>query len=170
MYRMVPLVVLSLAASPLSAEPLEHVADLLAVGLPAYAWHLAGEEPGGRGPYWRSLAATGAITVTLKQTVDQRRPNGGPHAFPSGHTAFAFQGATFIHRRHGLRRAVPAYVAATLVGYSRIATDHHDLEDVLAGAALGMLTVRWLVEPTDGWSVAPWAAGDGVGVAVAGRW
>ena len=34
-----------------------------------------------------------AMTRTVKYTVDEIRPDGGPHSFPSGHTANAFLGA-----------------------------------------------------------------------------
>ena len=56
-------------------------------------------------------------------------------AFPSGHAATAFQGAAFIHRRYGIRRAWPAYVLATFTAWTRVDADEHDTADVLAGAA-----------------------------------
>lgn len=80
------------------------------------------------------------MTHGLKRTIDKERPNGGRHSFPSGHTSAAFQGASFIHKRYGAKYAIPAYVGATFVGYSRIQADKHDMTDVLAGAAIGTLS------------------------------
>lgn len=82
-----------------------------------------------------------AATYALKYIINKPRPdNGGDQAFPSGHTAFAFQGASFLQRRYGWAYGIPAYIVAGFVGYSRIDgyTDRHDGWDVLAGAVVGI--------------------------------
>jgi len=44
-----------------------------------------------------SLAATGLVTVLLKNLTNRERPDGnGTNSFPSGHTAAAFCGATLL--------------------------------------------------------------------------
>lgn len=83
-------------------------------------------------------SATAGITSVLKQGIDAKRPNGGDHSFPSGHTAFAFQGAAFILRRYGWKLGILALLLACFVGYSRIESDKHWTRDVLAGAAIGI--------------------------------
>lgn len=113
--------------------------DLLAVGVPIWAYGMTfskGDDEG-RTEFYKSFATTVAITQGLKYSVNAERPNGGSHSFPSGHTSGAFQGAAFIHARYGFEAALPAYVASTFVGYSRVDGKYHYTHDVLAGAAIG---------------------------------
>jgi membrane-associated phospholipid phosphatase len=68
-------------------------------------------------------------------------------SFPSGHTTVAFAAATVFAMEYKDRPLVPiiAYSAATLIGLSRITENKHWATDVLAGAALGYLTGRQVV-------------------------
>lgn len=80
---------------------------------------------------------TGLATHTLKFLIEAERPNGKcTNSFPSGHTSAAFSGAAYLHHRYGLEYGLPAYLAASYVGYSRVHTNKHWETDVLAGAAL----------------------------------
>ena len=83
---------------------------------------------------------TELATAALKYGVDEQRPNGGSHSFPSGHTAAAFMGAEFIRKEYGWAWGTPAYLAAAYVGWSRIETQNHWPHDVYAGAAIGVLS------------------------------
>ncbi|MGI4880502.1 MAG: phosphatase PAP2 family protein [Janthinobacterium lividum] len=87
------------------------------------------------------LAETGAVTAgateALKYAVDERRPDGGRHSFPSGHTSIAFAGAGYLHARYGWEVGLPFELFAGLVGYSRVHTHDHHWYDVVAGAAIG---------------------------------
>ena len=65
------------------------------------------------------------------------------YSFPSGHTAAAFAGASFIHKRYGLKQALLPYVLASFVGYSRIQAKKHYWYDVLAGASIA-IGYTWL--------------------------
>lgn len=78
-------------------------------------------------------------THGLKRLINKERPNGGAHAFPSGHTSAAFQGATYLLIREGKSYGIPGLALASFVGYSRINAKKHDAWDVLAGATLGSL-------------------------------
>jgi len=90
-------------------------------------------------PHWFTAGATTALSVhVLKYTIPARRPNGGRHSFPSGHTATAFVSAGFLLRHYGLRWGIPVSLLAAFVGFSRIDSRSHYLRDVLAGALLGL--------------------------------
>ncbi|WP_282055752.1 phosphatase PAP2 family protein [Maribacter luteus] len=90
----------------------------------------------------KSIGANLTATWILKYAINKPRPEGrmDGHAFPSGHTSFAFQGASFLQRRYGWTYGVPAYLAAAFVGYSRLEgiNDRHDGWDILGGAAVGI--------------------------------
>lgn len=69
--------------------------------------------------------------------IDRRIIASDEFSFPSGHTAGAFLAATLVA---GFLPALapPAYLWATLVGFSRIYLGMHYPTDTLAGAALGL--------------------------------
>ena len=79
-------------------------------------------------------------TYALKYAIDADRPNGGSQSFPSGHTAAAFMGAEFIRKEYGWQWGVPALAAASWVGYTRVRSDNHYWRDVIAGAAIGVVS------------------------------
>jgi len=89
-----------------------------------------------------SLAGAWAMTWALKVGVGRRRPSGGPHSFPSGHTATAFAAAPVISRTYGRGPGALAYGVATLTALARIEDDRHYLSDVIAGAAIGIIAGR----------------------------
>jgi membrane-associated phospholipid phosphatase len=68
-------------------------------------------------------------------------------AFPSGHTATAFSIATVFATQYNDNKIVPAflYSAATLVGISRLTEHEHWGSDVFAGALLGYLSGKQVV-------------------------
>lgn len=87
----------------------------------------------------------GAVTI-IKNTTHQLRPDGTTYnSFPSGHTAQAFAAATFLSEEYKDRfRWMPyaAYGLASSVGMMRIANNRHYVSDVLAGAAIGILSMK----------------------------
>jgi len=99
----------------------------------------------------KSLALCFATTQILKHTVKKNRPDGSEdtNAFPSGHTALAFEGATFLFRRYGWKYGLPAYAVASFVGYSRVDGygHHHDYWDVLGGAVIGFGSAYLFTKP-----------------------
>jgi len=91
------------------------------------------------------LMMTGVVNV-LKGSTHQLRPDGSAYnSFPSGHTAQAFAAATFLSEEYGYRyKWVPyaAYGVASSVGALRMANNRHYISDVLAGAGLGILSMK----------------------------
>lgn len=87
--------------------------------------------------FGKVFGVTMAAVYILKPLVNETRPNGGAHSFPSGHTASAFAGAGFLQRRYGWSYGLPAYVAAALTGVSRVEGNYHWSADVLTGALIG---------------------------------
>ncbi len=86
-------------------------------------------------------------THATKMIINKQRPNGGNHAFPSGHTAASFMGASFLQKKYGWDVGIPCYLLASYVGYSRIQARKHDLVDVLAGAGVGVASTYVFTKP-----------------------
>jgi membrane-associated phospholipid phosphatase len=68
-------------------------------------------------------------------------------AFPSGHTATAFSIATVFALQYSNIKAIPiiCYSAASAVGISRLTEHEHWASDVFAGAVIGYLSGRQVV-------------------------
>ncbi len=110
-------------------------------------------------------------TVALKYTVREQRPDTQERdSFPSGHTASAFSGASFIYLRYGRQYAVVPYIAAICTGYSRIKVNRHHPMDVYAGAALGMLSSWYFVSRYENVEIAPIFENDFKGLTVNYKW
>lgn len=119
------------------------------------------------------LIKTGVVSRVavegLKYAVDKDRPDDSDDdSFPSGHTADSFAAATFIQQRYGWKWAIPAYIGATFVGYSRVESDKHYLEDVLAGAAIGIISGLYFTEPYSGITISPIAKSGHYGINFSG--
>jgi hypothetical protein len=90
------------------------------------------------------FAVNAALTSSLKMLVGRTRPGGGNRSFPSGHTSSAFAAASLINDNSGGVLGVSAYGLAALTGYSRMDARRHYPSDVLAGAAIGILSAQVL--------------------------
>jgi membrane-associated phospholipid phosphatase len=84
----------------------------------------------------------GVTTLAFKYAVARTRPDGEAHSFPSGHASGTFAAATVIQRHFGWKGAVPAYTAAVLISGARLQANSHYPTDIIAGAALGILSGR----------------------------
>lgn len=95
-----------------------------------------------------AFAVMGVLVNSLKHTIDARRPDGSAHnSFPSGHTATAFVGAELTRLEYGNYYGLGAYLMATTVGVLRMYNNRHWLNDVVAGAGIGVLSAHvadWL--------------------------
>ena len=93
--------------------------------------------------------AMGIMVNSIKYTVKAKRPDSNArNSFPSGHSATAFMGAELIRQEYGTPYAIGAYTLAAAVAILRIYNDRHWLNDVIAGAGIGILSARigyWLL-------------------------
>jgi membrane-associated phospholipid phosphatase len=92
-----------------------------------------------------SGALASGIMIPLKFITDVDRPNDNPHAFPSGHTTYAFVIAGVFDREFREKSkwiSVGGYTVATATGVMRVLNNEHWLSDVLAGAGVGLLSVH----------------------------
>ncbi|MBC5768157.1 phosphatase PAP2 family protein [Ramlibacter albus] len=88
-----------------------------------------------------STALAAGSTEVLKKLVREERPDGREKdSFPSGHAAVTFAAAGFVHQRYSLQWALPFYALATATAYKRVHTHNHFTRDVVAGAAVGVLS------------------------------
>jgi len=94
-----------------------------------------------------SAALALGVSYALKYTIDETRPNGEDHSFPSNHASIAFASAEFMRKRYGWNYGIPAYLASAFVAYSRVEADQHYVHDVLAGAAIGILSSYLFTQP-----------------------
>lgn len=90
-----------------------------------------------------------ALTRATKLCVNEPRPTGSDcNSFPSGHSATAFLGAELLRQDYGPLVGAAGYIVASGVGVMRILNGRHWLNDVLAGAGVGILSARaaeWLL-------------------------
>ncbi len=106
------------------------------------------DDPEGRSQLVMAYGVTLSSSYVLKGLFERERPDGSDNlSFPSFSAASAFTSAAFIQRRYGWDAGLPAYLAASYVGWSKVHSDRHHPTDVLAGAALAWGVNQWLVEP-----------------------
>ncbi|MBC7185985.1 MAG: phosphatase PAP2 family protein [Calditrichaeota bacterium] len=139
-----------------AAGGLEAAGTLVLLALPTTGGVLTFAHHDGQGTKQlaASLAVTAGLTMALKYTIDEKRPNGREHSFPSGHTSLAFSAAEFMRVRYGWKYGAPAIAAASFVAYSRVASRQHYAHDVVAGAVIGVASSTLLTKPYKGWRVA----------------
>ena len=93
-------------------------------------------------------AATMAVVVNVSKRLfkEQRPDSGARNSFPSGHTATAFMGAEFLWQEYRTTHpwlGYTGYGMAALTGYLRMHNERHWVNDVVAGAAIGMLSTKF---------------------------
>ena len=90
-----------------------------------------------------SIASYGILAGGMKLCIHERRPQGDEtNSFPSGHTTLAFMGAELIRSEYPLGVGITAYAVACGVGFMRLYNDRHWVNDVIAGAGVGILCAR----------------------------
>ena len=134
------LICFSLSDAASASDGIETAGNILQFVLPAAAAGLAvsNHDEEGLTQFAESGILSIAVTYGLKYTISETRPNGGQHSFPSGHSSLSFTSAEFIRERYGWNYGIPAYLAASFVGYSRVESHEHYTRDVIAGAVIGI--------------------------------
>ena len=148
-----------------AGEVLTYVLPATAAGMTLYF-----KDGTGALQFGGSAALTLGVTYGLKNTVDETRPDGGSQSFPSAHASISFSSAEFIRKRYGWEYGVPAYVAATFVAYSRVESKEHYTHDVIAGAAIGIVSSYIFTAPFKGWKIQPDTDGKYWGVRLSCNW
>ena len=101
--------------------------------------------------YAMSSAICNTLVFSGKNLTHVLRPDSSQNvSFPSGHTAQAFVSAEFMRQEFkgtNTLLAISGYAAAVATGYLRMYHNRHWLNDVVAGAGVGILSTRisyWL--------------------------
>lgn len=96
-----------------------------------------------------AYAIMSVVNNVMKVSFREPRPDtGARNSFPSGHSATAFTGAELMRIEYGNLVGTAGYAAAIAVGALRIYNNRHWVNDILGGAAIGILSARaayWLL-------------------------
>jgi len=165
-------VIFLLSTTAQAKSTTQQAGDILQIAIPlaSFASTLIIEDDyQGSFQFIKSAITSELTTLALKKSINEQRPNGVCcDSFPSGHTSAAFMGASFVQFRYGWKYAIPAYAAATLVAYSRVDSNEHYTRDVLAGAAIGVLSSYFFTKKYHHINVTPYAFNNQLGVQVSG--
>jgi len=143
------------ACKPAAASTNQSLGDVgtgVAVALPIVAAGISywkEDDWQGVGQLALDTGATVGTALALKQFIKEERPDHSDNrSFPSDTAALAFAPASYMWVRYGWEYGVPAYAAATFVGYTRVATDEHHWWDVAASAGIAwgwtfLIVDRW---------------------------
>jgi membrane-associated phospholipid phosphatase len=157
----------------LASDGVENAGSVIRTLIPAVAYGTTFylHDKDGRSQFYKSFFSNLAVTYALKAAVDKTRPDGSDNeSFPSGHSSVAFQGAAFIGKRYGLKYGIPAYLGATFVAWSRVQSDNHYTVDVVAGAAIGIVSSLVFTKPYKGFVVTPLADNGFYGIGISKQW
>ena len=91
--------------------------DIGQIGLPLSSGLYAFNKKDYKGVSWLALAVfvNQVVLEVVKKVIFFIRPNKGNGSFPSGHTAAAFLGPTFLMVRYGFSYQSPALLSGYLV-------------------------------------------------------
>ena len=99
-----------------------------------------------------ALALSSGLSLGLKSVVDEQRPDGGKHSFPSGHCSLAFASAAILDREYGYLSpwvTVGSYSFATATQFLRYNHNRHWINDTFMGAGIGMMATNLAYFITD---------------------
>lgn len=102
-----------------------------------------------------SYLVMAALTNIGKYSFKEKRPDSNArNSFPSGHTATVFTGAELMREEYGFGVGIGAYAVACGVAFLRLYNGRHWLNDVIAGAGIGILSARvgyWMLPLYQKW-------------------
>ncbi len=94
-----------------------------------------------------SVAGATVACMVLKYMVNRERPTGTTNryntSFPSSHATGAFAFSYVMSKRHP-KVAIPLYLTASTICFSRVYLGRHYVSDVIAGSILG-IAAGWIV-------------------------
>ncbi|WP_211837275.1 phosphatase PAP2 family protein [Porphyromonas levii] len=125
----------------------DNVTQFVPLGV-TWGMRLSGLE-GRSASHWEALSAHAISYAVAMGTVyagkyltKRIRPDASnQYSFPSGHTAFAFAGATILDAEYGSRYpwlSAAGYGVATLTAVGRVLNNRHWATDVVTGAGVGI--------------------------------
>jgi membrane-associated phospholipid phosphatase len=155
-----------------ASDSIEFAGNILDFLLPATTtgFTLGFKDYKGTLQFAESTALAAGATSGLKSVIDEKRPNGGIHSFPSGHASIAFASAEFMRKRYGWEYGIPAYAVASFVAYSRVEAKKHYVHDVLAGAVIGIGSSYLFTQPYKGWHIQAETDGQYYGIGLSCTW
>ena len=117
--------------------------DALQIALPVAAMVCAARKHDFAPAAWRFVGQEVVVEASkhaLGSASINQRPNGNSYGFPSGHTAAAFYGASYLSRQclHNSGGKILAFGLAAVVGASRVHANSHTVGQVIAGALVGV--------------------------------
>ena len=151
----------------------QKIGDVLGMAIPlsAYGTTLYLDDKVGQREFYKSYGSTLLATYALKYSVREQRPDTKEKdSFPSGHTSSAFSGAAFIHKRYGLKYAVMPYLGAIYTAYSRVHSNRHYIQDVIAGAVIGVASSWYFTTSYKDVDIIPIVGANYKGIEVKYRW
>ncbi|HEY4076418.1 MAG TPA: phosphatase PAP2 family protein [Rhizomicrobium sp.] len=141
----------ALGATGAHASTGESLGSDVAIALPLIAGGISvyKDDWVGTGQLILDTGLTVGTAYGLKHIIREQRPDKSDfQSMPSDTSALAFAPAQYLWDRYGWQYGLPAYAAATFVGWSRVDADKHHWYDVTAswGLALGfskLITTRY---------------------------
>lgn len=129
------------------------IVDIIQYGPIALPWIMKACGEPTRSGWGRMAVSHGASMIIMAGTVSlikdnhaSLRPDASDYrSFPSGHTAWAYMGATAIANELGWRSpwyTIGAYSVASAVAMQRVVDKRHLPSDVVAGAGIGIVATQ----------------------------
>ena len=117
----------------------ESVGTDVAIALPLIAGGITFAKDDWKGGFQLGVdtVVTVGLAYGLKHVIREERPDKSDFkSMPSDTSALAFAPAQFLWDRYGWEYGLPAYAAATFVGWSRVDAQKHHWYDVAASAGI----------------------------------